>query len=75
MLKRQPTDREMGVTEFKPRCLAAINDVAHGRVSRIILTRHGRPVAAIVPADDAAAEAWASLRGQAVVSPDFDPDQ
>ena len=68
--------RRIGVTAFKPRCLAHISDVAGGRVARILLTRHDRPIAEIVPVrDDAPTEAWGALRGRAFLTPgSFDPD-
>ncbi len=66
--------REIGVTEFKPRCLSHIQDVAKGRVEQVVLTRHGRPIAAIVPVDGDGGEAHGGMRGRAWISPDVDVD-
>lgn len=74
MAKPSTRDRLIGVTEFKPRCLSYIQDVATGRVERVILTRHGRPVAAIVPADSEEEEVRGALRGRAWISLDVDVD-
>ena len=38
---------------FKAKCLAMLDDVAESRTS-IIVTKHGRPVAKIVPIDEPA---------------------
>ncbi len=38
----------MSATEFKAHCLAVLDDVAGSRES-VIVTKHGRPVAKIVP--------------------------
>ncbi|UGQ14200.1 type II toxin-antitoxin system prevent-host-death family antitoxin [Yinghuangia sp. ASG 101] len=40
---------EIPVSEARPRLAELVDDAAHGRV--VYLTRHGRRVAAIVPAD------------------------
>ncbi len=67
--------KKLGVTAFKPNCLAHIGDVASGRTPRIVLTRHGRPVAAVVPiANEGPGEAWGALRGRAWIAEDFNPD-
>ena len=39
----------INVTAFKAQCLALIDAVAEGKASRVVLTRRGRPVAALVP--------------------------
>jgi prevent-host-death family protein len=38
----------IGVTAFKARCLAVIDEVAKGKTRRVVLTKHNRPIAAIV---------------------------
>ena len=52
----------IGVSEFKPRSLELIERVASGRIRRLVLTRRGRPVAALVPVDQEPVELWGSLR-------------
>ena len=39
----------VGVTEFKPRSLELIENVASGKLARVVLTKRGKPVAALVP--------------------------
>jgi prevent-host-death family protein len=51
----------VGVSEFKPRSLDLIERVASGKLRRVVLTKRGRPVAAVVPIDDAPPELWGAL--------------
>jgi prevent-host-death family protein len=51
----------VGVTAFKPRSLDLIEQVASGKLSRVVLTKRGRPVAALVPLRDPADELWGAL--------------
>ena len=46
--------------EFKGRCLALLDEVARSRQS-LIVTKHGRPVAKVVPLDDAVAPTMGSV--------------
>lgn len=64
------TDVSIGVTAFKARCLALIDDVARGKTRRVLLTKHQRPVAAIVPVERGPAALWGALRGTVTISPD-----
>jgi prevent-host-death family protein len=61
------TDTAINVTAFKGQCLALIYAVAQGKTSRVVLTRHGRPVAALVPYEQALPELWGALRGSVTV--------
>lgn len=38
--------------DFKARCLALLDEVARNR-TEIVVTKHGRPVARVVPVDEA----------------------
>ena len=51
----------VGVNDFKPHSLALIEGVASGRLRRVVLTKRGRPVAALVPLDDEPKELWGAL--------------
>lgn len=64
-LKQDET--EIGVTSFKAKCLAIIDDVAKGKTGRVILTKHDKPVAAIVPLCDEPIELWGAMRGSVTV--------
>jgi prevent-host-death family protein len=62
----------IGVTAFKARCLSLIDEVAQGKTGRVVLMRHNRPVAAIVPVEQQPAELWGALRGTVKVAPGTD---
>jgi prevent-host-death family protein len=62
----------IGVTAFKARCLALIDEVAQGKTGRVLLTKHKRPVAAIVPVANEPAELWGAMRGTVKVAPGTD---
>ncbi|MGH6912567.1 MAG: type II toxin-antitoxin system Phd/YefM family antitoxin [Geminicoccales bacterium] len=51
----------VGVSAFKPKSLDLIERVASGKLRRVVLTKRGRPVAAVVPIDDAPQELWGAL--------------
>jgi antitoxin (DNA-binding transcriptional repressor) of toxin-antitoxin stability system len=53
----------VGVTAFGPRSLALIQAVASGRLGRVVLTRRGRPIAALVPLVEEPKELWGALAG------------
>ena len=59
---------KIGVTAFKARCLALIDEVAQGKTGRVLLTKHNRPVAAIVPVENEPAELWGAMRGTVKVA-------
>jgi antitoxin (DNA-binding transcriptional repressor) of toxin-antitoxin stability system len=62
----------IGVTAFKARCLALIEEVAQGKTRRVLLMKHNRAVAAIVPIERKPAELWGALRGTVKVAPGTD---
>jgi len=65
----------IGVTAFKAQCLGLIDDVARGKTDRIVLLKHNRPIAALVPMNDDALEAfdlWGAMRGTVTVAPGVD---
>ena len=68
-------DTTIGVTQFKARCLALIDDVAKGRTERVLLTKRDRVVAALVPIASEGADIWGALRGTVRVAPGADLTQ
>jgi prevent-host-death family protein len=73
MAADRPDEISIGVTAFKARCLALIDEVAQGKARRVLLMKHNRPVAAIVPiAEDAPVELWGAMRGTVKVAPSTD---
>ena len=72
MTSDESMETEIGVTLFKARCLALIDDVSKGKTSRVVLMKHNRPVAPIVPIQDQPVELWGSLQGTVKISPGVD---
>ena len=66
------TETAINVTAFKGQCLALIDAVAQGKTSRVVLTRRGRPVAALVPYGQKLPELWGAMRGTVTVAPGTD---
>jgi prevent-host-death family protein len=72
MSKRKPAGRTKAAggagplvipaAEFKGRCLELVNRVREARTEYVI-TKHGRPVARLVPVDDAPPEVFGRLTG------------
>lgn len=65
----------IGVTAFKSKCLGLIDDVAQGKTDRIVLLKHNRPIAAIVPFPGEAADdfdLWGAMRGTVTFLPGVD---
>ena len=50
MSKRRPIRVSVGSAEFKARCLELVDRVKESR-TEFVVTRHGRPVARLVPID------------------------
>jgi prevent-host-death family protein len=75
MAADQTDDVLIGVTAFKARCLALIDDVAQGKTRRVLLTKRNRPIAAIVPVEHELAELWGVMRGTVKVAPGVDLTQ
>jgi antitoxin (DNA-binding transcriptional repressor) of toxin-antitoxin stability system len=65
-------EKTIGVTAFKSQCLALIDDVARGKIRRVLLMKHNRPVAAIVPVEHDVTDLWGALRGTVTVAPGVD---
>ena len=75
MPKSAKAEASIGVTAFKSQCLGLIDDVAQGKTSRIVLLKHNRAVAAVVPLTDAMGESfdlWGAMRGTVSVTPGVD---
>jgi prevent-host-death family protein len=53
----------IGVTAFKARCLALIDEVAQGKTRRVLLTKRNRPIAAIVAVEHELVELWGAMHG------------
>jgi prevent-host-death family protein len=53
---------ELGVSEFKARCLALLEQVRK-RGDELVVTKHGRPIARVVPVREPAGPLRGSMRG------------
>jgi antitoxin (DNA-binding transcriptional repressor) of toxin-antitoxin stability system len=68
-------ENSIGVTAFKSRCLALIDEVAEGKRDRIVLLKHNKPVAAIVPIspqNEDPFEIWGAMRDTITILPGVD---
>jgi prevent-host-death family protein len=68
-------EESIGVTAFKAQCLGLIDAVAQGKTSRVVLVKHNRPIAAIVPFPGKAEECpdlWGAMHGTVTVAPGVD---
>jgi antitoxin (DNA-binding transcriptional repressor) of toxin-antitoxin stability system len=63
---------EVSASEFKARCLAIFKDLEARRVSRVLVTRRGRPVAELTPPRTELATLWGAHRGSVEVAPGID---
>lgn len=61
---------ELPATEFKAKCLAYLDQVAQTHAS-ITLTKHGRPVAKLVPVDETEPVIFGRLAGTVQVIGDI----
>jgi prevent-host-death family protein len=57
--------------EFKARCLKIMEDVRSYRVP-VVITKKGRPVAKLVPADEEAADVFGCMAGTAEIRGDVE---
>jgi antitoxin (DNA-binding transcriptional repressor) of toxin-antitoxin stability system len=73
--KKGASETSIGVTAFKARCLALIDAVARGKTRRVVLLKHDRPIAAIVPVGEEAHELWGAMAGTVKIPPNVDLTQ
>src|SRR5215469_12749331 len=69
------TDQTIGATEFKAHCLQILDRLNSRELSRVTITKRGRPVAVLVPPDDARTavqQIHGFLRGSVVIPPGTD---
>lgn len=63
--------RKMAAAQFKAQCLAVMDQVSQsGRP--VIVTKHGKPVVQVVPADQAEDEIFGALAGIARITGDIE---
>ena len=65
-----------GITEFKAKCLEHLRQLEAGKLTRVTVTRRGKPVAVIEPAASSnvpAQDVYGFMRKSMWLSPDYDP--
>jgi antitoxin (DNA-binding transcriptional repressor) of toxin-antitoxin stability system len=78
MHRETQDEPNIGVTAFKSQCLGLIDDVATGKTKRIVLMKHNRPVAAVVPIHDEEEnldeldDLWGAMEGTVTIAPGVD---
>jgi prevent-host-death family protein len=70
----QPATLEIPASEFKTKCLELIDQLAAGKLSRIVVTKHGRAVAVLTPppASEEVAEGLFGCLRSVTAPADFD---
>ena len=59
-------------TEFKAKCLAIFDQLEGRKVSRVVVTRRGKPVAELTPPQHKPPSLWGAHPGSVVVAPGVD---
>jgi len=62
--------RKMPAGEFKAQCLAVMNEVQQTGVP-VLITKHGKPVAKLVPAPDPADDVFGYMAGKVKIVGDI----
>jgi prevent-host-death family protein len=65
-----PAAMTIPVSEFKARCLGLLDQVASRRL-RLIITKRGKPVARVEPADSDAVDVYGCLEGRVKIKGDL----
>jgi prevent-host-death family protein len=70
----QPGTLEIPANEFKAKCLGLMDQLATRQLTRIVVTKRGRPVAVLSPPppEEVAQGLFACLRGRIMAPADFD---
>lgn len=71
-LGKDHAEARVGVTEFKAKCLALIEAVASGKLDRVVLTKHDKPIANVTAISDELPELWGALEATVRIPPDVD---
>jgi hypothetical protein len=69
------TERTFAISDFKAKCLDILKQLGDRRIDKVTVTRHGKPVAIILPpppAEDDLIGLYGSMRGRAFIDPDID---
>lgn len=67
-------DLTISATQFKAKCLALLDDLAEGRLHRIVITKRGKVVGQISP-PQAKGDIFGCMRDMVMVVPGADPTE
>ncbi len=70
-----PETLQISASEFKAKCLELLDRIAGRKILRLVVTKHGRPVAVLTPpalAQEEARELFGCLRGRVKSPAEFD---
>jgi len=65
-------DLTLTTSEFKRKCLAVMRDLEARKLSRVVVTRRGKPVAELRPTKRKVPSLWGCMRGTVNLPPNFD---
>jgi len=66
---RRVAMKKMAAGSFKVHCLAVMDEV-HDKRETVLITKHGKPVAKLVPADEIIDDIYDFLAGKGVIAGD-----
>ena len=69
------TERTFPISDFKAKCLDILKQLGDHRLDKVTVTRHGKPVAIILPpppAEEDAKAIFGCMRGRTFFDPDID---
>ncbi len=62
----------ISASAFKAKCLAIFNDLEGRKISRVIVTKRGKPVAELLPPRTEVPSLWGAHRGSVKIAPGVD---
>jgi antitoxin (DNA-binding transcriptional repressor) of toxin-antitoxin stability system len=63
---------EINVTAFKAKCLELFKQLEARRYDKVVVTRRGKPIAELRPADSAVPDLYGALKGRVYIPPGVD---
>lgn len=72
-MSQQPTDEtRISVSEFKAKCLALLDEMARGKRGPLVVTKHGKRLAVVVPLEAELPDLWGAMAGSVTIAPGTD---